>query len=107
LVLAHAQPADSGDYTVVVTNWAGSLTSAPPASLTVSTTWLDLPESPGNGPFHFTLQSPAALRFEIETSTNLVNWANLATLTNVTGTFLFSDPTTRLSRRFYRARQLP
>jgi hypothetical protein len=60
-----------------------------------------------NGHFGFTLQSTQALRFEIQASTNLVNWAYLATLTNVTGMIPFTDTPTNFKRRFYRARQLP
>jgi hypothetical protein len=60
-----------------------------------------------NGQFEFTLQSTQAFRFEIQASTNLVNWAYLATLTNVTGTIPFTDTPTNFKRRFYRARQLP
>jgi hypothetical protein len=35
------------------------------------------------------------------------NWTSLGTLTNVTGTTPFLDTTTNLTRRFYRAHQLP
>jgi len=59
----------------------------------------------------FTLQSEPGLVFEILASADLVlplsNWTSLGTLTNVTGATPFSDPTPGLSRRFYRARQLP
>ena len=60
-----------------------------------------------NGQFGFTLQGQVGGRFEIQASTNLVNWTNLATLTNVTGTIPFLDPATNFNRRFYRAHQLP
>jgi hypothetical protein len=60
-----------------------------------------------NGQFGFTLQSTSALRFEIQASTNLVNWTNLATLTNVTGSIPFIDGATNFKHRFYRAYQLP
>ena len=68
-----------------------------------------LPASLGftNGQFTFTLQSTSALRFEIQASTNLANWTNLATLTNVTGTISFIDSATNFKHRFYRAHQLP
>ena len=59
----------------------------------------------------FTLQSQPGLRFEVLASTNLAlplsNWTSLGTLTNVTGAIPFLDPAANLSRRFYRARQLP
>ena len=41
-------------------------------------------------------------------STNLINWSLLATLTNPTGTVLYTDTeSTNLPRRFYKAVQLP
>jgi hypothetical protein len=64
-----------------------------------------------NGQFTCTLQSEPGLRFEILATTNLSlptsNWTSVGTLTNVTGTMPFFDTTTSLTRRFYRARQLP
>ena len=60
--------------------------------------------------FGFTLLSEPWLYFEILASTNIAtpvtNWTSLATITNVTGTFSFTDPATNLNQRFYRARQL-
>jgi hypothetical protein len=64
-----------------------------------------------NGHFSFALQSEPGLAFEVLASENieqgLSNWTSLGRLTNVTGTVPFTDPTTGLNRRFYRARQLP
>jgi hypothetical protein len=64
-----------------------------------------------NGQFSCTLQSAPGLRFEMLATTNLAlatsNWTSLAILTNVTGTTPFLDTTTNLTRRFYRAHQLP
>ena len=46
--------------------------------------------------------------FELYTSTNLTDWALLATLTNQSGQVLYTDPiTTNRPMRFYRAVQLP
>ncbi len=56
-----------------------------------------------NGQFSFTLQSTSWLRFEIQGSTNLVDWEPLARLTNATGT----DSSASSKRRFYRAWQFP
>jgi HpiC1 cyclase len=64
-----------------------------------------------NGHFSFALQSEPGLAFEVLASEDIAqalsNWTSLGTVTNVTGTAPFTDPTTGLSRRFYRARQLP
>jgi len=63
------------------------------------------------GQFSFTLQSELGLRFEILATTNAVlplsGWSSLGTLTNVSGTTAFLDPTPSPNRRFYRAIQLP
>ncbi len=58
-----------------------------------------------NGQFSFTLQSRAGSAVEIQASTNLVDWASLMTLTNVTNAVPFTDSAPSLGRRFYRARQ--
>ncbi|HEV8541055.1 MAG TPA: hypothetical protein VGR78_01575 [Verrucomicrobiae bacterium] len=62
------------------------------------------------GQFTFTLLSEPGLRFEISANRNLVDstgWTALATITNTTGSFPFSDSSSALPARFYRARQLP
>ena len=76
---------------------------------TVRTTLLAPARS--NGQFSCTLQSEPGLRFEMLASTNVTapmsNWTSLGTLTNVTGAIPFLDTATNLTRRFYRAQQLP
>jgi hypothetical protein len=61
--------------------------------------------------FSFTLQSEPGLAFEILGANRFgqpgAGWTNLASITNVTGVFSFTDTTTNLSQRFYQARQLP
>jgi hypothetical protein len=106
LVLTNVQAADAGDYSVVVSNAYNSVTSAP-AHLVIATVWLDTPSREPDGKFGLTLHSPAGKPCELWASTNLNQWTLVATLTNETGTASFTDPVTNLSRRFYRARQLP
>jgi hypothetical protein len=64
-----------------------------------------------NGQFSFTLQSDPGLRFQILATMNVsqpsTNWTSIGTVTNTTGTMVFTDPATNLNTRFYRARQLP
>jgi hypothetical protein len=57
-----------------------------------------------NGQFSFIIQNPAHRCFEIQASTNLVDWAGLLIVTNSTEPFRFTDPVTSFPRRFYRAR---
>jgi hypothetical protein len=59
------------------------------------------------GGFQSTVSGTPGQRLEILASTNLTNWASITNLTNTTGTTLFTDPTTNLVRRFYRAHLLP
>lgn len=60
---------------------------------------------------NFSLQSLTAGNVEVLTSTNLTvpnsNWTSLGTLSNLSGPSLFQDPSTNVSRRFYRARVIP
>lgn len=109
LSLPNVQTNQAGSYQVIVTNSYGSVTSQV-AVLTV------VPPPPRilagslvrtNGQFKFTLQSQPGSRFVIQASTNLVNWTNLATVTNVLGTIPFTDSATNFKWRFYRAREQP
>jgi hypothetical protein len=59
-----------------------------------------------NGQLTFTIQSLAGNGVEIQTSPDLANWSSLTTLTNLTGTTSFTDPTLVPQPRFYRLRQL-
>jgi hypothetical protein len=65
------------------------------------------PEWSGGGQFQCTVSGPPGQRLAVLASANLVNWTTIATLTNTTGTTLFTDPTSGLNRRFYRAQPLP
>ena len=60
-----------------------------------------------SGHFQFTLQGPPGSLVEIQTSTNLMSWVPIATLTNQTGQLSFTDPGANCRMLFYRARQLP
>ncbi|MEO8428993.1 MAG: hypothetical protein ABI651_18005, partial [Verrucomicrobiota bacterium] len=63
-----------------------------------------------NSEFKFILQS-APGRFDILASTNIAlpssNWTSLGTITNITGSFSFSDTNINFGSRFYQARQSP
>jgi len=61
------------------------------------------PGRASNGWFQFTIRSAPGQVLRVEATTNLVAWTSLATVTNVTGTYLFND-TNSLSfvARFYR-----
>jgi hypothetical protein len=55
---------------------------------------------------HLSLVGEAGVAYTVETSTNLVDWAPLTTVTVGDGVLNFTDPsTTGSGRRFYRAKQ--
>jgi hypothetical protein len=61
-------------------------------------------EGPKPEGFVLTLTGDAGAQYAIGVSTNLLNWTNLATVTNPWGTVQFLDTaSTNFSRRFYRA----
>jgi hypothetical protein len=58
-----------------------------------------------NGTFQFTLVGSPGLNYEIQISSNLINWSVLTTLSNVNGTLPVVDPSANSKYRYYRARQ--
>lgn len=109
LVITNAQTVQMGAYSVVVTNALGTA-SSPCAWLTV------LPQQSvilgqsvllTNGQASFTATSPAGLKWSLQSSTNLVNWLDIMTLTNLSGTMQFSQPATNGTQCFYRLRLVP
>jgi hypothetical protein len=60
------------------------------------------------GTFSFVLSGNTGVNYLVERSTNLVDWASLATVSNISGQFLVTDPTASNSvNRYYRARLVP
>ena len=54
--------------------------------------------------FQYAVQSPPGLRFEIQASTNLVNWVGIRMATNTSGTVIITDSAPpSMPKRFYRA----
>jgi hypothetical protein len=105
LTLTNVQVRQAGSYSVVVSNMTGQVTSSN-AVLTVRqpTNPRFLSESIlAGGQIQFLITGNTNSQIELSVSTNLVDWTRLATLTNTTGTVLFSDGLTN-TRRFYRAR---
>ncbi len=57
-----------------------------------------------DGFFHVTITSAPGLILRVDATTNLTTWSAIATITNLTGTSQFTDPTAPdYDRRFYRA----
>jgi len=107
LVLANVQTTNAGNYSVLAFNRVAAAISTPPAVLTVVPLSIDISRSPTNGQLVLNLHGPPGSRCELQTSTNLVNWAALKTLTNSTGTISFAESVAGFRHRFYRLRELP
>jgi len=107
LNLPSAQPVNAGDYTVVIANSVGSVTSSV-ARLTVSVSPVLSRPQIVSGAAQFTLNGTPGDRYAVEFSTNLLNWNSAATVTNLTGAILFVDPQSAvLPAKFYRGRLTP
>ena len=73
-----------------------------------SAVWLGTPSHSANGPALIPIQSAAGLKFDLQASTNLATWSLVKTLTNTTGTLLYTDTlATNAPRRFYRVQLAP
>lgn len=100
---AHTNHA--GEYSVVVYNPSGSVTSAP-GVLTISASTLDvgLPRLVGEGNFQFSVGGPASQTVTIEGTTTLTNWTEAGIIlldTNGLGTYQITNA---FGQRFFRAR---
>jgi hypothetical protein len=108
LTLTGVAATNSGTYSVVVTNQAGSVTSLV-ATLTVipALRFTSASLLPGKIP-SFTVNGASNSSYRIDTSTNLATWTTLTNVSAPNGTAQFVDTAaTAFSRRFYRAVWVP
>jgi Immunoglobulin domain len=104
LALNSVQPADDGNYTVVVSNPIGQATSQPALlSVLLSPVLTNAMVLP-NGNFQAQLQGNPNRTYIIEVSSNLKDWSTLLSLVYTSGPMPFVDQTTNAPNRFYRAR---
>jgi hypothetical protein len=97
---------DAGTYTVVITNAAGAVTSAPAVLSIISPPALTGLRRTGNV-FSGTLSGGTSnLGYYIEVTTNFDAWSVIRAVTNVNGQAPFAD-TNGSPRRIYRARLMP
>jgi hypothetical protein len=102
----NAQAIHAGDYSVVVTNGSGSVTSAV-ATLTLTpgiplefTSITALPD----GKVALSVTGDPGFNVLLQISTNLVDWSALTNLLNPTGTLsLTNEPATEVPYQFFRA----
>ncbi len=103
LLLTNVALAQAGNYSVVVTNLAGSATSSN-ARLGVAQMRIDqLSSTATNGVWLLTATGAPGTNYSAEVSTNLVDWTTVASLVNSNGILQFLDVlATDASLRFYR-----
>jgi len=95
-----------GNYNVVVTNVAGSVTSSI-ATLSLLVQPSLISPRVTNHTFVFSVSGNTGFNYAVEASTNFSNWISLGTVTNSGGQLIFTETNTGFPRRFYRARLLP
>ena len=92
----------------MVSNFYGSVLSAPATLLVDWPVRWGSAEVDGNGLFHLHLIGPGNTNYVMQASTNLTTWVPLATNTVPNGIWDYVDlESTNFSHRFYRASQGP
>ena len=107
LNISNVLRGDAGSYSVVITNDAGAITSTPPAILTVFASKLAPPLRYPDGHVTLAAQGEIGTRFDLQSSTNLLQWNFLSSTTNLAGAFSLVDSNASPARRFYRLRAAP
>ncbi len=102
----NAQVAHAGNYSVVVTNTSGSVTSSV-AALTLTPTapllFTSIARLP-DGRVQLGMSGEAGFNVQLRTSTNLTTWSVLTNLVNPSGSLSFTDaPPASVPNQFYRA----
>jgi hypothetical protein len=101
-ILSNALAADAGIYAVAITNVYGSVMSSP-AQLTVLPLAISLPSRLANGKLQFSFDTATGMAYQVEYSTNLVDWYPWLDLDGNGQPFTLSDPDMSGSQqRFYR-----
>jgi hypothetical protein len=104
LTIASAGAGDAANYSVIVSNVAGSVTSD------IATLTVNVPATPtigaltlSGGQLTFTVSGAAGYLYGIQTSTNLANWQTVFTTNATTMPFGWTDASLVDPQRFYRA----
>ncbi len=107
-IRSNAQFADAGNYSVLVTNIAGSLVSSN-AALTVlplAPMWFQAITPLPDGRMTLIVTGEPGYAYSVDRSTNLALWQQITNLMNTNGTSAFTDDAaTNASAGFYRTRQ--
>lgn len=106
----NVQPADVGNYSVMVTNLAGGILSSNAALTLLAPQPVALlsPQRLENGQFQFTVTGAVNQIFSILASTDLQAWTSLRTNTLTNGSQVYIDSeATNFTHRFYRGLSAP
>ena len=108
LTLAAVRQTDAGDYTVVVSNGAGAVTSTAATLTVIARAKFSMSIPPGGGMttsgFSFELSVPAGSTYVILVSPNNQDWAPIYTNVAPTGSVVLTDKSAaNHPARFYRA----
>jgi hypothetical protein len=108
LTITNVQPADAGIYDLVVigNNWIVGPKTVLSIQITNGSGVFQSPQFRGTN-FVCDLLGAAGRNYTIQWSTNLFNWNDLTTLSNVTGTITFTNAPALGGAQFYRARLQP
>ncbi len=99
--LENVQPSQAGNYSVLVSNVAGSTNSANALLSVVTMQFSSTSVSVGNNALQFSINGAPGSGYVIEASTNLVDWISLGTFVLTNGSLQVSDELTNRAR-FYR-----
>ena len=102
----NAQVVHAGNYSVVVTNVSGSVTSSVAALTLTPTLPLQFTSIARllDGRVTLGINGEAGFNVQLRTSTNLTTWSVLTNLSNPSGSFSFTDaPPVNVLNQFYRA----
>jgi hypothetical protein len=106
--ITNLQPSDTGVYDAEI--FGNDWEDGPKIYLSVQTTngqgVFQNPQFNGTN-FVWNLLGAAGRNYDIQCSSNLVNWSDLVTLSNLTGTILFTNPPGSVGAQFYRTVLLP
>lgn len=100
LSLNNVTTVQSGNYSVVVTNNFGSITSATVNLVISLAVAVITPVSSINGQFGLSIVGQPGYQYVVQASTNLVNWVSIAT--NISPFEFVDADTSRFQQRFYR-----
>ncbi len=106
LAIQNVDTNNAGNYWVVVSNAAGSVTSEI-AVLTIATgakPEFAIPTIQTDGTIQLILKGTEGQAYAIDASTNLIDWVLLITITNTNSSVSIMDFTTNAPKKFYRSR---